>query len=40
MVGPKKQEFLAKNQYTQRKPLFFENTGSASSLKIGHDFRK
>ena len=28
------------NQYTQRKPLYFENTGSASSSKIGHDFRK
>ena len=28
------------NQYTQRKPLYFENTGSTSSSKIGHDFRK
>ena len=27
MVGPK-------NQYTQRKPLYFENTGSASGSKI------
>ena len=35
MVGPKKQ-----NQYTQRKPLYFENTGSASSSKIGHVFIK
>ena len=35
-----KARFLAKNQYTQRKPLYFENTGSASSSKIGHDFRK
>ena len=40
MVGPKKQEFWPKiNIYTQRKPLYFENTGSASSSKIGHDFR-
>ena len=31
---------LAKNQYTQRKPLYFENTGSASLSKIGHNFRK
>ena len=31
MVDPKKEEFLAKNQYTQRKPLHFENTGSTSS---------
>ena len=30
MVGPKKARFLAKNQYTQRKPLYFENTGSAT----------
>ena len=27
---------MAKNQYTQRKPLYFEK----SSSKIGHDFRK
>ena len=33
-------KFLDKNQYTHRKPLYFENTGSASSSKIGHDFRK
>ena len=26
---------MAKNQYTQRKPLYFENTGSASSSKLG-----
>jgi hypothetical protein len=26
---------LAKNQYTQRKPLYFEYTGSASSSKLG-----
>ena len=35
MVGPKKQ-----NQYTQKKSLYFENKGSASSSKIGHDFKK
>ena len=29
-----KARFLAKNQYTQRKPLHFENTGSASLSKI------
>jgi hypothetical protein len=40
MVGPKKARFLAKNQYTRRKPFYFENTGSASFSKIGHDFRK
>ena len=40
MVGPKEARFLAENQYTQRKPLYFENTGSTSSSKIGHDFRK
>ena len=33
MLGPKK-------QYTQRKPLYFENMGRASLSKIGHDFRK
>jgi hypothetical protein len=38
--GILKVRFLAKNQYTQRKPLYFENTGSASLSKIGHDFRK
>ena len=26
--------------YTQRKPLYFENTGCTNSSKIGHDFRK
>ena len=38
--GYKKQIVLAKNQYGQRKPLYFENTGSASLSKIGHDFKK
>ena len=38
--GSQKERFWAKNQYTQRKALYFENTGSASSSKIGHDFRK
>ena len=37
--GSLKARFLAKNQYTG-KPLYFENTGSTSSSKIGHDFRK
>ena len=41
MVGPKKQDFWAKiNIRTQRKPLYFQNTGSATSSKIWHDFRK
>ena len=40
MLVPKKAQLLAKSQYTQRKPLYFENTGSASLSKIGHDFRK
>ena len=40
MVGPKKQDFLSENQYTTRKSLYFENAGSASWSKIGHDFRK
>jgi hypothetical protein len=26
---------FAKNQYTQRKPLYFENTGITNSSKIG-----
>ena len=30
---------MAKNQYTQRKPLYFENTGCTSSSKIGHDLK-
>ena len=34
MVGPKKQKFLAKNQHTQRKPLYFANTGNASLSKF------
>ena len=38
--GSLKATFLVKNRYTQRKPLYFENTGSASSSKIGHDFKK
>ena len=38
--GPKKARFLAKNQYTQRKPMYFKNTGSASLSKIEHNFRK
>ena len=34
MVGSKKQGFWQKiNTYTQRKPLYFENTGSASLSK-------
>ena len=35
MVGPKKQYFLAKNQYTQRKRLYFENTGAPVHQKLG-----
>ena len=31
---------LSKNQYTQRKPLYFENSGRASLSKNEHDFRK
>ena len=38
--GSLKARFLAKNQHTQRKPLYFENMGSTSLSKIGHDFRK
>ena len=38
--GSKKARLLAKNQYTQRKPLYFVNTGSTSSSEIGYDFRK
>ena len=41
MEGLKKQDFWPKiNICTQRKPLYFEITWSASSSKIGHDFRK
>jgi len=29
------QRWLAKNQHTQRKPLYFVNTGNASLSKIG-----
>ena len=36
MVGPKKQDFWPKINILKRKPLYFENTGSASSSKIGH----
>ena len=32
--------FLPKNRHAQKKPLYFENSGSTSSSKIGHDFRK
>ena len=39
-VGSKEARFLAKNQYTHRKPLYFENRGSTSSSKIGQDFKK
>ena len=35
MVGPKVQHFLAKNQYTQRKTLYFENTGAPVRQKLG-----
>ena len=35
MMGPKKEDFCLKNIYNQRKPLYFENTGSASSSKMG-----
>ena len=35
-----KSKTLAKNQNTQRKPLYFVNTGNASLSKIGHHFRK
>ena len=40
MVGPKKQDFWPKINILKRKPLCFENTGSTSLSKIGHDFRK
>ena len=41
MVGPKKQDFWPKiNICSQGKPIYFENMGSTSSSKIGHDFRK
>ena len=34
MVSPKKQDFWPKiNTYTQRKPLYFENTGSATQVR-------
>ena len=32
--------FLPKNHHAQRKPVYFENTGSTSSSNIGRDFRK
>ena len=34
MVDPKKQDFWPKNQYTQRRPSYFEITGNASASKI------
>ena len=37
LLGPKMQK-LAKSQHTQRKPLYFENSTSGSSSKIGHKF--
>ena len=40
MVGSKKARFFGKNQYTQRKSWYFENTGRTSSSKIRRDFRK
>ena len=41
MVGPKKQDFGPKiNILKGNHCTYFENTGSASSSKIGHDFRK
>ena len=38
--GSLEASFLSKNQYTQRKPLYFKNMGSASSSKIWRDSRK
>ena len=32
--GSQKARFLAKNQYTQRKPLYFENTGAPVCQKL------
>ena len=41
MVGLKKQDFWPKcTLKTITIPLYFEDTGSASSSIIGHDFRK
>ena len=40
MVGPKKQDFLAKDQHPQRRPFHSLNPMSVSLLKIGHDIRK
>ena len=40
ILGRKKQDFWPKIDMLKGKPLYFENTGSASSSKIGHDFRK
>ena len=37
--GYYKARFLAKNQHTQRKPLYFVNTMNDRSSKIGHDLR-
>ena len=38
--GTELESFLPKNQHAQRKQLYFENTGSTSLSKIGHNFRK
>ena len=41
MVGPKKHDFWPKINILKGKHCtYFENTGSASWSKIGHDFRK
>ena len=39
-IFDKFQRFLAKNQYLQRKLLYFVNWHSLESSKIGHHFRK
>ena len=39
MLGPKKQDFWPKINIL-KKPLYFENTGSTSLSKIGHDLKK
>ena len=39
MVGPKKQDFWPKINILKRNPLYFDNTVSVSSSKIGHDFK-
>ena len=40
MVGPKKQDFWPKINILKGNKLYFENTGSSSLSKIGHDLRK